>query len=71
MGISKKAQQDLEYLRTSFNGIYNSPWSDYITLNWDTVLKIYKEKGLEETFEFIRREDINAYRADEAACGNI
>jgi hypothetical protein len=63
--------QETEELLKELDIIYNNPWAMYIDLTGTEVIEVYNKRGFEEAKELIRRTDIFAYRAEEAACDNI
>ncbi len=67
----KTSTPDLEVLELNFNECKNSPWAIFFNLTWSSVIETYNEKGYEVANELIRRNDISAYRAEEASCGCI
>jgi hypothetical protein len=63
--------KDLEALKRKFDDVKDSPWSMYNNITFEEVIEVYNERGFKDASEYIRRSDISAYRAEEAACGNI
>jgi hypothetical protein len=68
---SYAAQLEIKKLVINYEDVKDSPWAIYNSLTIDEVLRCNKEKGYLAAKELIRRSDIRAYRAEEAACGNI
>jgi hypothetical protein len=58
-------------LKKLFNSLMDSPWAIYVETTFKDVLVIFKKDGYNSAKEFIRREDISAYRKEEYACGNL
>jgi len=69
--LLKTVTPELEILEKDYKNTMNSPWDMYNNLTWNEVINTYNEKGFEVAKELIRRSDISAYRAEEAACGCI
>lgn len=66
-----KYNEDLNKLNGAFKNAKNSPWKEYFTLEYSEVIQELELNGLDSALERIRKNDIYAYRKDEAACGNI
>lgn len=63
--------EDLDYLRRYLESVKQSPWGDYVTLNYDEVVKYFEEEGLENTKDLIKQADIFAYRKEEFYNDNL
>ncbi len=65
-------QEELETLENALENYNDAPWEVFASkYTIEELISMAEKKSVADALETLRRSDIRAFHAEEAACGNI